>query len=151
MMREQGLIPDVPEDVTTTSLAIQSEMSALDAERQAIAREAAELADLMWSAEDADPTAVDPELQRRQEALAERAARLNEAVASAQIPWSADDQLHPEDAAGHAPVEAVTAHGLDSLAASESAGAERRQQLIAGIVLAVGLIALVIAVILLNT
>ncbi|MEU3845741.1 hypothetical protein AB0E44_01960 [Micrococcus terreus] len=172
-LREQGLLPDWPAPAQDTveagpaasstparraeapvtsldSLAADPEAlgsAALEAERAAIAQEATELAELMATSEHSDPTVVDPQIQRRQEALAERAARLNASAAGTSSgPAAVSEPREPD--MRHEPVQAAHAHGLDSLAASEAVGRERRMLLIAAGVLALGLIALVVALIL---
>lgn len=171
-LREQGLLPDTPgesassaPDAPTLSRARRADApvaspgsSDQDREREEIAREAEELAELMAASDPSDPTRVDPEIQRRQQALAERAARLNapaEGPASGPAetdPGAADRVPEPRPALERqAPVEASTAHGLDSLDAAEASRRERTLLLIAAAALAVGLFALVIALILTAT
>lgn len=181
-LRELGLLPDRPEqdvtdrshptrraDAPLTSVTTartdggeaahaEPSLGGVDAavalERRAIAEEAAALAELLSAADHSDPHAVDPEIHRRQQALAERAATLNaqgeesssgpEPVPPAHLPQGTGSERQ-------SPVEAAHAHGLDSLAASEATSPERTILLIAALVLAIGLIALVAGLIMINT
>lgn len=171
-LRELGLLPDAVENpsVNTSGTATRHAETLLssptpsdravdpaeDEERAAVAQEAAELAELMAAADHSDPHTVDPEIQRRQQALAERAARLN---ASGAGPSSGTDAEQPAAdlpsrwtaAESTPPVDAAAAHGLDSLAASEATSRERTLLLIAAAVLAIGLIALVVGLIMIAT
>ncbi|MDO5492274.1 MAG: hypothetical protein Q4F53_01510 [Nesterenkonia sp.] len=92
-----------------------------------------------------DPTDVDADLKRRQEAMAERARRENRA--RRELPPEEEAPDGAEDVAGPiAPVEASGAHGLDlgPMAEETSRSAARRNRLI--ILLLVVIVLLVVAV-----
>ncbi|MDI3330581.1 MAG: hypothetical protein QJR09_07565 [Micrococcus sp.] len=121
--------------------------------RESLAREAVALAERLEAAGD-DPEAVDPELLREQELLAEKARSFNETGALATVPPAApaaESETDAETAAEtvrHDPVEAQSAHGLDSLSASEWGSRERALVIVAAVVFAVLVVALILALVL---
>ncbi|MCY1159213.1 MAG: hypothetical protein MOP51_2238 [Citricoccus sp.] len=120
--------------------------------RESLALEAAALAERLAAAGD-DPGAVDPQLLREQELLADRARRLNETGALATVPPAEPtvDATGAEPAAEsvrHEPIQAQSAHGLDSLPASEWGSRERTLVIVAAVVFAILVIALIIALVL---
>lgn len=117
--------------------------------RESLALEAAALAERLAAAGD-DPQAVDPRLLREQEMLAEKARRLNETGTLATVPpaGASAERAGAEPAAesvGHEPIQAQSAHGLDSLPASEWGSRERTLVIVAVVVFAILVIALILA------
>lgn len=129
--------------------------------RESLAAEGAALAARIEASGGADPSAVDPVLLREQELLAERARQLNTgliahvpsaapapapAAAATPAPDAAATPVAP--AAAQEPVQAQSAHGLDSLGASAWSSRERNLILAAGLVIVALLIALILALVL---
>ncbi|HRO95347.1 hypothetical protein [Citricoccus sp.] len=116
--------------------------------RESLALEAAALAERLAAAGD-DPANVDPQLLRQQEALAEKARLLNQTGTLAIVPPAAPvESAGAEPAAEsvrHEPIQAQSAHGLDSLPASEWGSRERTLVIVAAVVFAILVIALIIA------
>ncbi len=124
--------------------------------RDSLAREAMDLAERLEAA-GSDPEAVDPQLLREQELLAEKARRFNETgalttvtPAVVSVPGDDADPVAERltEPVRHEPVEAQSAHGLDSLAASEWGSRERTLVIVAAVVFAVLVIALILALVL---
>jgi hypothetical protein len=124
--------------------------------RDSLAREAMALAERLEAAGN-DPVSVDPQLLREQELLAEKARRFNETGALATVPPAAVSALVPVAEADaepvaepvrHDPVQAQSAHGLDSLPASEWGSRERTLMIVAAVVFAALVIALILALVL---
>ena len=128
---------------------------------ESLAAEGAALAARIEASGGADPSAVDPVLLREQELLAERARQLNTgliahvpsaapapapAAAATPAPDAAATPVAP--AAAQEPVQAQSAHGLDSLGASAWSSRERNLILAAGLVIVALLIALILALVL---
>ena len=129
--------------------------------RASLAAEGAALAARIEASGGGDPAAVDPLLLREQELLAERARQLNTglitrvpAASLAPAPAAPVAPAEPSTpgprspAAAQEPVQADSAHGLDSLGASAWSSRERNLMLAAGIVILALLIALVLALVL---
>lgn len=116
--------------------------------RESLAREAVALAERLEAAGD-DPATVDPHLLREQELLAEKARRLNETGALATVPPVAPPVAEaPAEPVRHDPVQAQSAHGLDSLSASEWGSRERTVVVVAAAVFTALVIALILALVL---
>ncbi len=137
--------------------------------RESLAAEGAALAARIEAAEGADPSTVDPSLLREQELLAEKARQLNTGLirqvppAAPQVPSSsaARSPAVAKPAAGpaapkqgavsptdrHEPVDAQSAHGLDSIQASEWSSRERTLMIVAGIVVLILVVALILAIV----
>jgi hypothetical protein len=169
--QETGAGPDVgPEAVPSRTTARRAEApegapagvvpSAGQADetvtRESLAREAMDLAERLEAA-GSDPDVVDPQLLREQELLAEKARRFNETGALATVPPAvvstpgddADPVAEPlAEPVRHEPVEAQSAHGLDSLSASEWGSRERTLVIVAAVVFAIMVIALILALVL---
>jgi hypothetical protein len=117
--------------------------------RESLALEAGALAERLAAAGD-DPEAVDPQLLREQQLLAEKARRFNETGLLATVPPAAAPvERAGEDPAAesvrHEPIQAQSAHGLDSLPASEWGSRERALVIVAAVVFALLVIALILA------
>lgn len=124
-----------------------AEAAAGDVTRESLAREATALAERLAAAGQ-DPAAVDPDLLREQEVLAEKARRFNETGALATVPAPATGADRAEQPVAHEPVQARAAHGLDSLSASEWGSRERTLLIVAAVVFVVLLVALIVALVL---
>lgn len=137
--------------------------------RESLAAEGAALAARIEAASGADPSMVDPALLREQELLAEKARQLNTGLIS-QVPAAAPQGAStavkrsptvakppagpaaPKRAAvsptdRHEPVDARSAHGLDSIQASEWSSRERTLMIVAGIVVLILVVALIFAIV----
>jgi hypothetical protein len=120
--------------------------------RESLAGEAIALAERLAAAGD-DPETVDPQLLREQELLAEKARRFNETGALATVPpamatVAGVDAEPGAEPVRHDPVQAQSAHGLDSMPASEWGSRERALVIVAAAVFAVLVIALIVALLL---
>ncbi|MEW1981433.1 hypothetical protein AB0333_10945 [Citricoccus sp. NPDC079358] len=137
--------------------------------RESLAAEGAALAARIEAAAVADPSAVDPALLREQELLAEKARQLNTGLISqvpavapraastpvARPPAGAKPVAGPaaprrgamSSADRHEPVDAQSAHGLDSIQASEWSSRERTLIIVAGLVVLLLVIALILAIV----
>ncbi|NUL48859.1 hypothetical protein F7P69_27195 [Cellulosimicrobium funkei] len=130
--------------------------------RASLAAEGAALAARIEASGGGDPAAVDPRLLREQELLAERARQLNTGLITRVPAPSPAQEPAPAPAAPAAPaapgprspaaaqepVQAESAHGLDSLGASAWSSRERNLMLLAGTVILALLIALLLALVL---
>ncbi|XKH54319.1 hypothetical protein LG293_13005 [Citricoccus nitrophenolicus] len=137
--------------------------------RESLAAEGAALAARIAATAGADPSTVDPALLREQELLAEKARQLNTGLIS-QVPSvapqtastsvtrpptvakpAADSAAAKRGAvsptARHEPVDAQSAHGLDSIQASEWSARERTLMIVAGIVVLILVVALILAIV----
>jgi hypothetical protein len=119
--------------------------------RESLAREAMGLAERLEAAGD-DPESVDPQLLRAQELLAEKARRFNETGVLATVPAATTAGTVTAPVAGlsaepvrHDPVQAQSAHGLDSMPASEWGSRERTLVILAAVVFVILVIALILA------
>jgi hypothetical protein len=120
--------------------------------RESLADEAVALAERLAAAGN-DPETVDPQLLREQELLAEKARRFNETGALATVPPAVApvagiDAEPVAEPVRHDPVQARSAHGLDSLPASEWGSRERTLVVVAAAVFAALVIALILALVL---
>ncbi|MFC0247118.1 hypothetical protein ACFFIO_01210 [Citricoccus parietis] len=137
--------------------------------RESLAAEGAALAARIEAAAGADPSTVDPALLREQELLAEKARQLNTGLIRQVSPSApqvsstsvARSTAVSKPAAGpaapkqgtvsptgrHDPVDAQSAHGLDSIQASEWSSRERTLMIVAGIVVLILVVALILAIV----
>jgi hypothetical protein len=123
--------------------------------RESLAQEAAALAERIQAASGGDHSRVDPDLLREQELLAEKARALNTGLISQVAPAATagaasapDTAPEPEaEAVGHEPIEAQTAHGLDSMEASAWSARERPWIIVAGIAFLLLVVALILALV----
>lgn len=158
-LREAGETPEVPK-------SSPAEGSAAGAAPE-YAEDLQALHEDVAAASTGDPTAVDPELKRRQDEMAERALRENRARWELSAEPEADtrtvravgDALEEpvtadssgDDSSGDAesirPVEASTAHGLDLESAAEesSRSAARRNRLVVLLLVVIVILLLVVA------
>ncbi|MFC7402550.1 hypothetical protein [Citricoccus sp. GCM10030269] len=151
----QDVIPG--NDVSGTADEGTNPTDAEPVTRESLAAEAAELAEKIQASGGGDPSAVDPDLLRQQERLAEKARQLNTGLISQVPPAETVVQPRPKSPVAersaseapvvHEPVEAQAAHGLDSLKATEWSARERTLMIVAGIVVLILLIALILAIV----
>lgn len=147
-----------PGTMVTPAAASDVPQASSDSEettRESLAAAGAALAAKIEESGGTDPSAVDPVLLREQELLAERARQLNTGLIS-QVPVAEPAVTAPAAAAvstpttapAQEPVQAESAHGLDSLEASAWSSRERTLLLVAALVILFLLVALVLALVL---
>ncbi|NUL45248.1 hypothetical protein F7P69_08585 [Cellulosimicrobium funkei] len=156
-------------DGSTVAPAVPNTSAGQSFTRESLAAEGAALAARIEAAERADPSTVDPALLREQELLAEKARQLNTGLISqvpaadpqaaapsvtrspivvtpAAVPTAAKPRAVPSSEQ-HEPVDAQSAHGLDSIQASEWSARERTLMIIAGLVVLILVVALIFAIV----